>query len=58
MLLKLTLSATCRKTTGQKIRAAASSPVTLRGFGGGSDADRRQVMQIVGPRSAERERRV
>ena len=45
--LKPALSASCRKTTGQKIRAAASSPTTLRGVGGGSDAVRRQVIQIA-----------
>ncbi len=50
------LPANCRKTTGQKIRAASSSP-TLRGFGGGSGVVRRQVIQIAGPRSAGRERR-
>ena len=33
-------------------------PITLRGWGGGSVADRRQVMQIAGLRSAGRERRV
>ena len=32
-------------------------PTTLRGAGGGSDAVRRQVTQIAGPRSAGRERR-
>ena len=46
----------CQLPEDNRSGPASSSP-TLRGFGGGSDAVRRQVIQIAGPRSAGRERR-
>ena len=45
--LKPAPSASCRKTTGQKSEWLPRPPTTLRGSGGGSDAVRRQVIQIA-----------
>ena len=47
-----------REDNGTENQSGYLIPITLRGWGGGSVADRRQVMQIAGLRSAGRERRV